>query len=214
MRTLAGAIAAVAVTIVFAVGFVTHGSPASGGGSPVRLHGDAVWAAGARPAPPVRLRDQHGQAVSLDSLRGRVLLVTFMDSHCTTECPVEGHQLAVVQRTFAPRSRPEIVVVSVNPADTRQSARRFARLRGWHGRWRWLMGSSAQLSSVWRAYGIEVDPTSHDIIHSAALYIIDGRGDGAVRLRGALPAQARDGGRASSGAVRCLSTRPRGPGFG
>ena len=100
MRTLAGAIAAVAMTVVLAVGFVAHRSPASGGGPPVRLHGDAVWAAGARPAPPMRLRDQHGRAVSLAELRGRVLLVTFMDSHCTTECPVEGHQLAVVQRTF------------------------------------------------------------------------------------------------------------------
>ena len=177
MRTLAGAIAAVAATVVLAVGFVAHGSPASGGGQPVRLHGDAVWAAGARPAPPVRLRDQHGRAVSLAELRGRVLLVTFMDSHCTTECPVEGHQLAVVQRTLPPRSRPEIVVVSVNPADTPRSVRRFARLRGWHGGWRWLMGSSAELGRVWSAYGIEVDPTSHDIIHSAALYIVDRRGD-------------------------------------
>jgi protein SCO1 len=177
MRTLAGAIAAVAATVVLAVGFVAHGSPASGGGSPVRLHGDAVWTAGARPAPPVRLRDQRGRAASLAELRGRVLLVTFMDSHCTTECPVEGHQLAVVQRTFPARSRPEIVVVSVNPADTPRSVRRFARLRGWDGPWRWLMGSSAQLGRVWSAYGIEVDPTSHDIVHSAALYIVDRRGD-------------------------------------
>lgn len=177
MRTVAGAITAVAATVVLAVGFVTRGSPASRGGSPVRLHGDAVWAAGARPAPPLRLRDQHGQAASLAQLRGRVLLVTFMDSHCTTECPVEGHQLAVVQRTFPSRSQPEIVVVSVNPADTPRSVRRFARLRGWHGRWRWLMGSSAELGRVWSAYGIEVDPTSHDIIHSAALYIVDRRGD-------------------------------------
>lgn len=177
MRTLVGAIAAVAVTVVFAVGFVTHGSSASRGGSSVRLHGDAVWAAGARHAPPVRLRDQRGQVVSLADLRGRVLLVTFMDSHCTTECPVEGHQLAVVQRAFPPRSRPEIIVVSVNPADTPRSARRFARRRGWHGPWRWLMGSSIQLGRVWSAYGIEVDPTSHDIIHSAALYIVDRRGD-------------------------------------
>ena len=133
MRTLAGAIAAVAVTVALTVGFVANQSPASGGRSPVRLHGDAVWAAGARPAPPMRLRDQRGQVVSLADLRDRVLLVTFMDSHCTKECPVEGHQLAVVQRAFPPRSRPEIVVVSVNPADTPRSARRFARLRGWHG---------------------------------------------------------------------------------
>jgi protein SCO1 len=177
MRTLAGAIAAVGATVALTVGFVASRSPASGGASPVRLHGDAVWAAGARAAPPIRLRDQRGRIVSLADLRGRVLLVTFMDSHCTTECPVEGHQLALVQRAFPARSRPEIVVVSVNPADTPRSARRFARRRGWHGRWSWLMGSSAQLARIWRAYGIEVDPTSHDIIHSAALYIVDRQGD-------------------------------------
>ncbi len=34
-----------------------------------------------------------------------------------------------------------------------------------------------ELGRVWSAYGIEVDPTSHDIIHSAALYIVDRRGD-------------------------------------
>ena len=177
MRTLAGAIAAVAATVALAAGFALHSSPASGGRGAVHLHGDAVWGAGARPAPPIALRDQRGRLASLAALRGRVLLVTFMDSHCTTECPVEGHQLAVVQRAFPAAHRPEIVVVSVNPADTPRSARRFARRRGWHDGWRWLMGSAAQLRRVWRAYGIEVDPTSHDIVHSAALYIVDGHGD-------------------------------------
>ena len=180
----------------------------------MRLHGDAVWAAGARPAPPMRLRDQRGQVVSLADLRDRVLLVTFMDSHCTKECPVEGHQLAVVQRAFPPRSRPEIVVVSVNPADTPRSARRFARLArlAWamalaHG----ILGPAAQ--RVWRAYGIEVDPTSHDIIHSAALYIVDRRGDErsgyvAPFLPKLVTADVR-----SAGAARCVSARLPGPGF-
>jgi protein SCO1/2 len=177
MRTLAGAIAAVATTVALAAGFVVHSSQASAGRAAVHLRGDAVWGPGARPAPPVRLSDQRGRVTTLAALRGRVLLVTFMDSHCTTECPVEGHQLAVVQRAFASAHRPEILVVSVNPADTPQSARRFARRRGWRAGWRWLMGSQAQLARVWRAYGIEVDPTSHDVVHSAALYIVDRRGD-------------------------------------
>jgi protein SCO1 len=177
MRTLAVAIAAVAATVALAAGFVLSSSPASGGRAAVHLHGDAVWGAGARPAPPIRLHDQAGRTTTAAALHGRVVLLTFMDSHCTTECPVEGHQLAVVQRAFPAASRPEIVVVSVNPADTPRSARRFARRRGWHGGWRWLMGSAGELSRVWRAYGIEVDPTSHDIVHSAALYIVDRHGD-------------------------------------
>jgi protein SCO1/2 len=177
MRALAGAIAAVTLTVVLAVGFVAHRSPRADGDAVARLHGDTVWAAGARPAPPIRLRDQHGRIVTLAAIRSKVLLITFMDSHCTTECPVEGHQLAVVQRSFSRPDRPEIVVVSVNPADTPRSARRFGRRRGWRGGWEWLMGSSAQLRRVWRAYDIEVDPTSHDILHSAALYVVDRHGD-------------------------------------
>lgn len=177
MRALAGAITAVTLTVVLAVGFVVRSSPNPDGHAVVRLHGDTVWAAGARPAPPIGLRDQHGRTVTLANLGPKVLLITFMDSHCTTECPVEGHQLAVVQRSFSPADRPEIVVVSVNPADTPKSVRRFGRRRGWRGGWEWLMGSSAQLRSVWRAYDIEVDPTSHDILHSAALYVVDPHGD-------------------------------------
>jgi protein SCO1 len=177
MRALAGAIAAVTLTVVLAVGFIARSSPKVDGHAVIRLHGDTVWAAGARPAPAIRLRDQHGRIVTLASLRPKVLLVTFMDSHCTTECPVEGHQLAVVQRSFSPADRPGIVVVSVNPADTPRSVRRFGRRRGWRAGWEWLMGSPAQLRSVWRAYGIEVDPTSHDILHSAALYVVDPHGN-------------------------------------
>jgi protein SCO1 len=177
MRTLAGAVAAVAATVALAAGFVLSSSPSSRGRASMHLHGDAVWGTGSRPAPPIRLRDQDGRTTTPAALRGRIVLVTFMDSHCTTECPVEGHQLAVVQRAFPASRRPEIVVVSVNPADTPRSARRFARRRGWHGGWRWLMGSAAELRPVWRAYAIEVDPTSHDIVHSAALYIVDGHGD-------------------------------------
>ena len=36
------------------------------------LHGQAVWAAGERPAPPFTLRDQRGVSVSLGALRGQV----------------------------------------------------------------------------------------------------------------------------------------------
>ena len=173
MRGVVLSVAAVAATVALAVGFVVH---RSGAAAATHLGGDVTWAAGARTAPAIPLRDQAGRAFRLADLRGRVVLLTFMDSHCTTECPVEGHQLAVVQRAFPAARRPVILVVSVNPNDTPRSVRRFASMREWQPGWRWLMGTRAQLRRVWRAYGITVVPSTHDIIHSAALYLIDASG--------------------------------------
>ncbi len=41
-----------------------------------------------RPAPAFSLTDQHGRNVSLASLRGKVVLLTFLDDTCSTDCPV------------------------------------------------------------------------------------------------------------------------------
>jgi cytochrome oxidase Cu insertion factor (SCO1/SenC/PrrC family) len=78
-----------------------------------------------------------------------------------------------------PRSqRPIVIVVSVNPwEDTPASARRAIGRFGLAGfRWRWLLGSRAQLEGVWRKYGIEVKRTTADIAHTDALYLVDSEG--------------------------------------
>jgi protein SCO1 len=157
----------------------TRYAPGSGAGATARgpvVNGDAVWKAGTRPAPSFDLTDQRGRSVSLASLRGRPLLLTFLDSKCTTLCPIVGHQLGVVERHLGGQPV-RLVIVSVDPADTRHSVAAAARKWGWHGHWQWLMGTSAQLAPVWRAYGIGVQPTATDIAHSMAVYVIDGQGD-------------------------------------
>ncbi|HLK01500.1 MAG TPA: redoxin domain-containing protein [Streptosporangiaceae bacterium] len=42
------------------------------------------------PAPDFTLTDQGGRTVSLASLRGKVVLLTFLDTVCTTDCPIIG----------------------------------------------------------------------------------------------------------------------------
>ena len=157
----------------------TRYGPSSGAGATMRgpaVNGDAVWKAGTRPAPSFDLTDQRGRSVSLASLRGRPLLLTFLDSKCTTLCPIVGHQLGVVERRLGGRPV-RLIIVSVDPADTRHTVAVAARKWGWHGHWQWLMGTPAQLAPVWRAYGIGVQPTATDIAHSMAVYVIDGQGD-------------------------------------
>ena len=39
--------------------------------------------------------------------------------------------------------------------------------------WHWLNGARSRLAAVWHFYGITVDPSSGDIVHSLVLYLID-----------------------------------------
>jgi protein SCO1/2 len=124
------------------------------------------------------LRDQAGRRLSLASLRGRPVILAFMDSQCHQECPLEGRALAAAFRTVPRPERPVVVAVSVDPwADTPASAQRAIERFGLAPfEWRWLLGSKAALEPVWRRYGIEVRRTSGDIEHTDAIYLIDAKG--------------------------------------
>ena len=144
------------------------------------LDGEARWAAGARPAPPITaLRDQNGHRFTLASLHGRTAAIVFFDSHCHQACPLAGRALAASERLVAPAQRPVLVVVSINPLDTPASTRTAVRNWGLAGLapWHWLRGTHAELARVWGAYHISVKPMRGDIAHTEALYLLDRRGD-------------------------------------
>jgi protein SCO1/2 len=185
-RLVAGALAAAVVAGV-GLGFALHlliGHPAPP--QPVTitrngLDGEATWAPGARPAPPISgLADQSGRPFALSSLRGRTVALVFVDSHCNQQCPLEGRELAAAERALPAARRPVLVAVSVNPLDTPASVRRAARawglsaVSGWH----WVLGRRDELKPVWSAYRIYVGaPVNGDIPHTEALVLVDRRGD-------------------------------------
>lgn len=145
------------------------------------FHGQASWAAGARPAPQFALRDQHGMLVSLRALRGRPVLLTFLDSRCRQQCPVAGRELGSILRRLPASQRPAVVVVSVDPrGDTPASIGHALAKWTLDGPWtvHWLNARTrAALARVWHAYGVVVQPATNDIVHSLALYLIDRNGD-------------------------------------
>lgn len=153
-----------------------HHSPA-GQQEVQQLAAQATWSPGTKPAPGFRLRDQTGRSVTLQTLRGHVVLLTFLDSVCKQECPVEGRVLRDVQQRIGGTGAVS-AVVSVDPwADTGATATAFARKSKWQGPWYWLLGSRSRLAAVWSAYGIGVRRERGDIAHSVALYVIDKHGD-------------------------------------
>jgi len=152
--------------------------PVEGLARPPMAPADATWAAGTRPAPDFTLANQDGRSIALSSLRGRVVLLTFLNSRCKHLCRIEGPVLGDVQRALPEAERPVIVAVSVNPEDTAASVRTAARDWGWEpDDWHWLMGNPKQLADVWAAYGVDVQQAPDEVLHTGALYVIDRAGD-------------------------------------
>jgi cytochrome oxidase Cu insertion factor (SCO1/SenC/PrrC family) len=46
------------------------------------------------PAPGFSLTDQNGRPVSLSGVRGKVVLLTFLDPVCVTDCPLIAQEWA------------------------------------------------------------------------------------------------------------------------
>jgi protein SCO1 len=180
----------VAGVALVALTLATPSSPATAAGTASASSGSLRWGLHGAPAPALNLPDQNGRATTIADLRGHVVLLTFLDSRCTNLCPIEGAQLAQVQRRLPAARQPELVVVSVNPADSRASVARFVHEAGWKRPWRWLLGTRATLAPIWHSYHIGVR-FSHgravqtgnttirvagSVSHTIALYLIDGHG--------------------------------------
>ena len=133
-------------------------------------------------APAFSLTDQQGQGVTLASLRGKVVLLTFLDPVCTTDCPLEAQEFRQAGWLLGADSRRvELVAVVANPVDYQLGyIRAFDRqeLLGGVPDWLYLTGSLAQLRQVWRGYNIaaQVEPAGSMIGHSELAYVIDQSG--------------------------------------
>jgi cytochrome oxidase Cu insertion factor (SCO1/SenC/PrrC family) len=144
-------------------------------------------------SPPFRLSDQDGNPVSLSGLKGKVVVLGFMDPVCRKICPLVADEFIRADRSLgAAASSVAFVSVNVNQFhESQASVRRYSRTRGLMGlpNWHFVTGSTEQLKHVWNAYHVDVIPNStSDVIHTSVLYFIDRQG----RLRfDALPIQSK-----------------------
>jgi protein SCO1/2 len=125
------------------------------------------------------LDDARHRRVSLAAQRGKVVLLTFLYTHCVDECPGIAHELNEVLRRLGPERRAvRVIAVSVDPVfDTPTAVKRFERTYRLLPQFRFLIGTRRQLLPVWRAYNVLVEARSTDLLnHSAPIYALDRRG--------------------------------------
>jgi cytochrome oxidase Cu insertion factor (SCO1/SenC/PrrC family) len=135
------------------------------------------------PAPPFSLTDQYGQQVPLAALRGKVVLLTFLDDTCSVDCPLIAQEFRQAgQLLAADARRVELVAVNYNPLYTQVSyIQAFDRQEGLAGvrNWLYLTGTRGQLQQVWGHYGVlppEILPAGSMIGHGDYAFVIDQAG--------------------------------------
>jgi cytochrome c biogenesis protein CcmG/thiol:disulfide interchange protein DsbE len=183
VRALPSTLAGVAAGIAVAAGVLAA----------VNLSGSADSSAGAlarnpeldpgstladRPAPSFTLADGSGRSVSLRAYRGKVVMLAFTDPECTTICPLTTAAMLEARRMLGrAASRVALLGIDANPqATSRAAVREYTRAHGLDGHWRFLTGSRARLTRVWRAYGVAVAIEHGQVDHTPALFVIDPQG--------------------------------------
>ena len=139
---------------------------------------------GGTPAPAFSLRDQTGQTISLQGLRGKPVVVTFLFTHCPDICPLTAdklHKAATMLGKSADNAA--WIAISVDPlGDTPTTATQFVAAHQLTGKLHFLLGTSQQLSPIWQSYAILVQSQldqqqeTNTVMHSFGVFILDKAG--------------------------------------
>jgi cytochrome oxidase Cu insertion factor (SCO1/SenC/PrrC family) len=134
------------------------------------------------PAPAFQLTDQSGATVSLQSLRGKAVAITFLDPVCVSDCPIIAQEFREADRLLgADAKNVELVAIVANPLYRSPAYMvAFDQQEGLEHlpNWLYLTGSATTLTRVWNSFGVQVgySPAGAMIAHSDIAYVINSTG--------------------------------------
>jgi protein SCO1/2 len=159
----------------FALGAVVLAAGRGGDGgdaaSPGTFEG-ALMPQGVR-APDFKLQNQDGDTVSMRSLRGRPVVVTFLYTTCQDSCPIQAQTVRGALDQLG-HDVPALAIAVDPPTDTPARAQAFLAKQRATGRIDFVLGSRAQLRPLWKGYAIR--PQSITEEHMARITLVDSRG--------------------------------------
>jgi cytochrome oxidase Cu insertion factor (SCO1/SenC/PrrC family) len=133
---------------------------------------------GMKQAPEVSLVNQFGQPMSLSQFRGKVVMLSFEDSQCTTVCPLTTQSMVEAKQLLgAAGDKVQLLGIDANPdATSVADVLSYSRAHGMVNQWDFLTGSLTKLKATWSAYDIAVQIEAGQIDHTPALFVIDQQG--------------------------------------
>ena len=141
-------------------------------------------------APDFRLRSYRGAVVRSRDLRGKVVVVSFLDTACKDKCPIIAAQIGAGTRLLTRTERANVTALAITvlpPADTPAHVRTFLRERHALAELDWLIGPLPQLRKAYNAFAVlSAAATGNPSLHSAGVRIFDRSGVWVSTLRAGL----------------------------
>jgi cytochrome oxidase Cu insertion factor (SCO1/SenC/PrrC family) len=114
------------------------------------------------PAADFTLVDQHGLPFHMAETRGKVVVMSFIYTHCTDFCPFIALKVKEAYRLLG-REAEKVVFVAVTTdpkRDITPVTAAYSRALGMYDAWHFVSGAPEAVQAVWASYGIgvTVDP--------------------------------------------------------
>lgn len=140
------------------------------------------------PMPAFTLINQDDQSISLESLRGKVVLVTAVYASCTTTCPMMLTKIRGVLDELSAEERNELTVVAftLNPeVDSRELRKMISRIYNMDSpTFHFVNGVPAEVNGLLDRLNVARtrDENTGQIMHSNLFFLLDREGRIAYRL--------------------------------
>jgi protein SCO1/2 len=127
--------------------------------------------------PDVKVLDQNGKALHFysDLVRGKVVVINFVFTTCTTICPPLGATFGKLQKNLGERLGKDVflISISVDPAtDTPERLRAWGAQFGAKPGWTLVTGDKSELNHLLRAFGADAASPEN---HSPMVLIVNDR---------------------------------------
>jgi protein SCO1 len=126
----------------------------------------------------LQLVNQFGDTVSLNDVKGKVLLVNFFFTHCPTICPTITSNLQKLQKAVAKDSAMQMISITLDPKnDTTKRLFQYANQYGIkHDNW-WMcrLVNDTLEKVLYKEFksGFQKDSGQYEITHSPDVYLLD-----------------------------------------
>ena len=130
-------------------------------------------------APDFALRDQNGRTLRLGAQRGKVVLLTFLYTHCPEACPLTAIHIDDALGRLGARGKNVVALaVSVDPkGDTPAAVDTFVRSHRLGSQFHYLTGPRTALERIWRLYDVTpVTKGGPDPDHTLYILLLDRTG--------------------------------------
>ncbi|MEW6410412.1 MAG: SCO family protein [Nitrospirota bacterium] len=138
-----------------------------------------------RKAVDFKLNNWDGKLVSMQELKGKIVILTFSYAYCSAICPIITGRLSSLDSTIDSPKGMVYLHVSVDPAtDTPERRKNYFNLYGIDalkdGRWMFVSGENNELARLWKFYGITMKkikdkrlPEGYYIEYTPKVVVID-----------------------------------------